>query len=155
IRQTLTREGFLEVTLDGRVHSSDPASAVFDPNLAGASADTLAAVRFDGRGQDKLIVDHDQLSGGFIVSAAGADVAINDVAAAGPLAIQARSITVSQTLRGSEIALSASGLLSIEAHGQVKANGPQTGDGIEATADVFVNAGQMHADGSAGGQVEI
>src|SRR6516164_4299163 len=48
VRETLSPGGFLELMLDGQRHSSDPASAFFDRELAGASAGALAAIWFDG-----------------------------------------------------------------------------------------------------------
>jgi hypothetical protein len=53
IGETITPGGFLDVTLGGQSHSSDPASARFDPALAGASRETLSGIRVEGgRGQE-------------------------------------------------------------------------------------------------------
>src|SRR6516164_9337549 len=46
IRQTFSSTGFLEVAVDGQNHSSDPASAVFDQALAGASTSPLGGIQF-------------------------------------------------------------------------------------------------------------
>src|SRR6516165_5693914 len=62
VRETLSAVGYLEVTLDGKTHSSDPTSAFFDQALAGAIAGTLAGIRFDGGGgHDALILGNQRL----------------------------------------------------------------------------------------------
>src|SRR6516225_8103350 len=83
IRQTFSSAGFLEVAVDGQNHSSDPASAVFDQALAGASTSTLGGIQFQaGAGHDTLTLAWDGLAnrstGSLAVSAAGADVVAQD-----------------------------------------------------------------------------
>src|SRR5215207_6703716 len=41
VHSSLTASGFVEVRIDDRVYSSDPASAVFEQALAGADSRTL------------------------------------------------------------------------------------------------------------------
>src|SRR5262249_43556120 len=48
VREAMSAAGFLEVTIADGQHSSDPASALFDPALAGASRETLAGIRVEG-----------------------------------------------------------------------------------------------------------
>jgi hypothetical protein len=164
IRQTFTPAGFLDVTVGGQHRSSDPASAFFDQSLAGATDATLAGIRFDGGGQETLILGPQALLGNLTVRAAGAAVVTEDVAAAGALTIQAQSITVDGTLRGSAIALVGSGWVTIDAHGVLTASARTLpsflekegrGGWIEVTADVFVNTGQLQADGETGGQIFV
>jgi hypothetical protein len=165
VRETLGPGGFLEVTVDGQRHSSDPASAVFDKALAGASAGTLAGLWFGGGGHDTLILGSQRLAGGLRVNAPGVTVVTEDVAAAGPVGVVAQALTVSGTLRGSRIALDASGLVTVEAAGSLAAlltpPSPPGGEGgvrggrIEVAASVFVNSGQLHAGGTEGGLVLI
>src|SRR5262249_32807934 len=86
IREALNPRGFLEVTLDGQRHSSDPASTFFDRALAGATASTVAGVSFDGgSGHDTLILGDQKLVGGFRVNASGATVVTEGVIAAGSI----------------------------------------------------------------------
>jgi hypothetical protein len=60
IRQTFSSTGFLEVAVDGRSHSSDPTSALFDQTLAGATASRLDGIQFHaGAGHDTLILKWD------------------------------------------------------------------------------------------------
>src|SRR6516162_11283076 len=46
VRQTLDAAGFVDVAIDGSLHSGDPASVSFDPALAGARASTVTGLRF-------------------------------------------------------------------------------------------------------------
>jgi hypothetical protein len=148
IRETVSPGGFLELTCDGQLHSSDPASASFDQALAGASAGSLAGLSLDGRGgSDTLILGRQMLAGGLRVSAAGATVVTQDVAAAGPVAIVAQAVTIRGTLRGSSIALDASGLVTVAAAGSVTSTRGNSSGKIDVAAGVFVNSGQLHADG--------
>jgi hypothetical protein len=122
-QQALSPAGFLELTLDGYHYSSDPASAFFDPALAGASAATLATVRFEGGGQDTLTLAAQQLPGRF--------------------AAQAPNLTVDGVLCAAAVSLRADEWLTIEAVGQIDAGS------IDLTADRFANSGQLRADDGA------
>src|SRR5207245_1957715 len=94
VREALAADGFLEVTLDGQRHSSNPRSTSFDSALAGASGATVAGIRYDGGVQDTLMLGSQRLAGGLTVHAAGATVVTEAVDTAGPLTIQAPNITV-------------------------------------------------------------
>src|SRR5262249_27663276 len=149
IRQTLSSTGFLEVAVDGQQHSSDPKSAFFDQALAGATAGNIAGIHLDGGGHDTLILEPETLPGSLTVSAAGAEVVAQDLTIAGKLTIQAQSVTVHGALHASAIALAGSGWVTIEASGLLAANQ------IGVAADVFVNSGQIRADGRSGRQVSV
>jgi hypothetical protein len=150
VRQAFTANGFLDVTLDGRHLSSDPASALFDKALAGATNSSLRGIRFErSGGQETLTLDSENLSGDLFVSAAGAAVVTEDVTVAGHLMVQAQSITVSGAVHGAAIALAGSGWVTIEAGGLLAA------DRIDVSAGVFVNSGQVRADGLTGGEVVV
>jgi hypothetical protein len=153
IREGVTADGFMDVTLDGQHHSSNPSSASFDGALAGATGSTVAGIRFAGTGQDTLVLGSQHLAGGLTVQAAGASVVTEDMVSAGPVAIQAPHITVSGALHGSTVSLAASGWVDVQAAGRINA-GPSQGS-IGVAASVFVNAGQVRADGQTGGQVNI
>jgi autotransporter-associated beta strand protein len=146
IRESVSSSGFLEVAVDGQRHSSDPTSAFFDQALAGASGSTLSGISFNGGGHDTLILGSQELAGNLVVSAS-ASIVTEDVVASGQLTIEAPSIEVSGRLGGSGITLAASGLITVEAGGQLAA------ERLEVSAGVFVNSGQLHADGLAGGEV--
>jgi hypothetical protein len=148
VRQALDPAGFVEVSLDGRLHSSDPASAAFDPALAGATAGTLAGIRLDGGGQDTLTLGSQQLAGSLTV-ATDAPVLTEDVTVAGRLAIQAPTITVGGALRARGITLDGTDNVTVEAGGLLAAGR------IDVSAGAFVNSGQLHADGPAGGAVFV
>jgi hypothetical protein len=128
VRETLSAGGFLELALDGQRHSSDPTSAYFDKALAGARAGTLAGLWFDGGGHDTLTLGSQRLAGGLQVNAPGVTVVIETVSAIGPVAITAQAVTVTGTLAGSR---------------------------LDVTADRFVNTGQLRAAGALGGQVLV
>src|SRR5262249_104713 len=100
VGEGLTANGFVEVTLDGDLHSSDPTSRSFDRALAGATRATVSGIRYNGSGQDTLTLGSQKvISGGLTIQATGATVVTQDVAASGPLAIQASDVTVSGALR--------------------------------------------------------
>jgi hypothetical protein len=155
VREALTPEGFVELTLGGQRHSGDPGSASFDPALAGATASTLAGIRFDGGGQGTLVLGPQQVPGSLTVRAGGAGVVTEDVAVAGRLAIAAATIDVGSALHGGAIALTGSRGVTVDAAGSLTARQGVSGGRVEVTADVFVNSGQVHADGGAGGQVVV
>jgi hypothetical protein len=155
IRQASGPDGFVDVTIDGQSHSSNQASASFDRALQGAAAATLTGIHFEGGGQDQLIVGSQQHAGGFTVQATGATVAMENVIAAGLLAIQAPNITVTGALRASAINLAATEWLTINAAGRGDAENAASTGMIQVDASVFVNSGQLHADGPRGGQINI
>jgi hypothetical protein len=129
IQETLSPGGFLELTLDGQRHSSDPTSAFFDKALSGASAGTLAGLWFDGGGgHDTLTLGNQQLAGGLRVNAAGATVVNEGVVAAGRIDVTARLFVNT---------------------GQLQASGKQ----LLVHADKVLNAGHLTADG--GGSVRV
>jgi hypothetical protein len=156
VRESLATDGFVDVTLDGQGHSSNPSATSFDSALAGATAATVAGIGFDGAGQDTLILGSQHLAGGFTVQAAGATVVTESVVTAGPLAIQAPNITVSGALQGSTVSLAAPEWVNIDAAGRIDAV-PSAGRSgtIAVAASVFVNSGQLHADGPTGGQIVV
>jgi hypothetical protein len=134
VREAVTADGFVEVTLDGQLHSSNPRSASFDRALAGATGATVAGIHFAGAAQDTLILDSQQLAGG--------------------LTVQAPNITVHGAVQAGSVALAAFAWVNIESAGRIDAvaSHGQAGN-ITVSADVFVNAGQLHADGPSGGQI--
>ncbi len=152
IEESLTSRGFLDVTLDGQPHSSDPASAAFDPLLAGATAARVAGIQLDG-GQDTLTLGAQQLAGGLQVNAPGATVVAQDLTVGGSLSVQAADVTVRGTLRAGAVRLAAPGWVNIEDTGRVVAGSGETGGRLAVLADKFVNTGQLHADGATGGQI--
>src|SRR5262249_39492961 len=85
IREALAAQGSLELTGGGQRHASDPASAFFDPALAGASRATLAGL--DLRGAAELVLGNQALAGGLRVRADGPVTVQGDVSAAGALAV--------------------------------------------------------------------
>src|SRR5262249_48844762 len=109
VRETVAADGFVNVTLDGHMHSSNPGSAAFDRGLAGATNVTVHGIRYAGAGQDTLILGTQQLPGGLTIQATGATVRTEEVNTAGPLAIQAPNITVRGMVRGSSVSLAAPG----------------------------------------------
>jgi hypothetical protein len=153
VRQTLSSAGFLEIAVDGQLHSGDPKSAFFDQALAGANAGNLAATRLDGGGHDTLILAWDGFenrpTGSLTVTAAGAEVVTQDITIAGKLTIQAQRVTVEGAVRASAIALAGSGWVTIEARGHLAANQ------ISVAADVFVNSGRLDANGATGRQIFV
>jgi hypothetical protein len=155
VREALSGDGFVNVTLDGQLHSSNPRSASFDSALAGATTSTVSGIRFEASGQDTLILGSQHPAGGLTVQASGATVVTQEVNTASNLNIQASNITIRGALRGSSIGLAASGWVTVEATGRIDAAQPAAGGRIDIAADRFVNSGQLHADGPSGGQINI
>jgi hypothetical protein len=121
ISEATAPDGFVNLTIDGQNHSSNPRSAAFDAALAGATAATVSGIHFQGDGEDTLILASQQHAGGFTVQAAGATVLTQDVVTGGPLAIQAPNITVSGAVRGSSVSLVASGWVNVNGAGRIEA----------------------------------
>src|SRR5262249_39199923 len=118
VRQALTPDGFLEGTLDGRRLSSNPASALFDPALAGANFVNLTGIRFEGGGgEDTLTLGTQFVDHPLTVSAPGTAVVTENLAVTGPLSIRAQDITVSGSLHGGALTLAASGWVTVEPKG--------------------------------------
>jgi hypothetical protein len=115
----------------------------------------VAGIRFEGSGQDTLTLGSQQLASGLSIQATGATVVTQDVITSGSLVIQAPDITVSGSLQGSSVALAASGWVDIGAASRIDAGHLGSAGRMDVTAGVFVNSGQLHADGSSGGQISI
>ena len=148
VREALSPTGFLEVAVNGEELSSDPASASFDSALCGANARTLTGIRFDGGAGDILILGSQQLAGGLSVRA-NAEVRTENLTAAGLLFIQAPTVHVNRALHAGAVTLDVSGWVTVEASGALDANR------IDVSASVFVNSGQLRADGLNGGAVAV
>jgi hypothetical protein len=150
IREAMTPDGFLDITLAGRLHSSDPASDRFDPALAGAGRGSLAGIRLvGGHGNASLLLTSQTLARGLAVQTDGPLMVTGAVRAAGPVAVAAPTITVYGSLDAPAVDLVSPGLVNVASAGAVDAGQ------INVTAGVFINAGQVHADGLHGGQVII
>jgi hypothetical protein len=135
VREETAPDGFVDVTVDGQDHSSNPRSASFDSALSGTTTVTMAGIRFGSGGQESLILGSQHLADGFTVQAAGGNVVTQDVATTGTLAIQASNITVSGALRGGSIVLTASGWVTVQATGAIDAAGPAAGGFIEMSGN--------------------
>jgi hypothetical protein len=154
IREAVAADGFVNVTLDGRMHSSDPSSTSYDSALAGATATTVAGIHFGGGARDTLVVGPQHLARGMTVQAGGSSVTMENVVTLAPLTVQAANITVSGTLQCSSVALVALDWVTVNAGSTIDA--VQAGSGrISVAASRFVNSGQLHADGPAGGQILV
>ena len=160
VQESVTAGGFVDVTVNGQHHSSNPSAASYDGALAGATASTVSGIRFQGSSADTLMLGSQQEPGGLMVQAGVATVVTQDIVTSGPLAIQAGNITVSSSLQSNSLTLVASGWVTIDATGRIDAPSRQTGSEnplstITVAAGTFVNSGQLHADGPTGGQVLV
>lgn len=144
--------GPVAVTIDGRLHSSDPAAPAFDPALAGAGAATLSAISLTGGPADFLTLGNLTTGGDLAVHSDGGVTLAGPIGAAGRLAVTADSLDVQGTVEAGSLVLTTTGLLNVEATGRLIAG---DGGSIAAAADYFVNVGQVRADGAHGGQVSI
>jgi hypothetical protein len=150
VREGLTAGGFLQVNVGGQRHDSDPTSAWFDPALAGAGRDSLAGIRLaGGSAQAPLELGAQTLAGGLAVQAEGPVTVTGPVQAAGTVALTAPAITVGGSLRAAAVDLASIGLVNVAATGSVAA------DRVAVTARVFIDAGQVRADGLHGGQITV
>ncbi|HLJ91609.1 MAG TPA: hypothetical protein VKU02_00315 [Gemmataceae bacterium] len=128
VHTTLTADGFVDVSLDGQRHSSNPASPSFDRALAGTTESALTGIRYVGSSGDTLSLDSQQPAAALHLQAAGASVVLGNVVTSGPLAVLASNVTVTGVVQSSR---------------------------IDVAAGVFVNSGQLHAGGANGGQIHI
>src|SRR5262249_15649241 len=122
VREAISPAGFLEVTIADRQHLSDPASALFDPALAGASRETLAGIRVEaGSGHVPLALAPQTIARGLTVRTDGPVDVTGAVQAQGPVAITAGTITVHAHLQGTTVDLNSAGLVNVAAKGSVAA----------------------------------
>jgi hypothetical protein len=150
IREAVTPGGFLEVHLGPQMHSSDPASAWFDPALAGAGRNSLSDIRVVGNGgHAPLLLASQTLSRGLTVQAQGPVTVLGTLHAAGPVGLAAPAITVRGQLDGPTVDLASAGLVNVTATGRI------TASQVVVTAGVFLDAGQVRADGFEGGQISV
>jgi hypothetical protein len=117
VQEAVTGGDFLEITIDGQRHSSDPSSAFFDNALAGATGSTLRGLSFDSGGHNTLILGPQKLPGSLTVLAPDAAVDLTDVTTVADLTIQADSITVAGALHASAVTLAGSSMVTIETRG--------------------------------------
>ncbi len=149
IRETISSDGFLQVTLDGQTHSSDPTSAAFDPALTGAGRDNLAGLRVYGDNPEPLELAAQTLSRGLAVQTTGSVIVAGAVQSAGQVTLTASAISVRGSLQAAAVDLTSVGLVNVTARGTVAAAQ------VNVTAGVFIDAGQVEADGSHGGQIRV
>jgi hypothetical protein len=149
IRERLNAGGFLEVTVGGQVHSSDPASVQFDPALAGAGRQTLTGIRVDGGSPAPLELAAQTLNHGLAVQTHGPVTVAGTIQSAGRMALAGSAISVRGQLQATAVDLAAAGLVSVTARGTV------TAGQVSVTAGVFIDAGQVEADGLHGGQIRV
>jgi hypothetical protein len=148
VRESLSRTGFVDVAVDDQRHSGDPASAFFDPALAGATAATLTGIRFDGSFLS---------TGGTVKFNGSADQALDSGGQAfANLVHQAANGTVTLSLTGNDLAVNGSFTNSIgifDANTQaVTVNALTTlaagtrylaSSGNQSFADLFINSGTL------------
>src|SRR5262249_16618743 len=78
-------------------------------------------------------------------------VVTGDLSTSGRLVIEAPHITVRGSLRGSTVTLVSPGTVNVEAGSPILT----AGGAIAVTADIFVNVGQVRADGASGGRLTV
>jgi len=146
----------LEITLDGQGYSSNPTSAAFDPALQGASAANLAFLQLSGPGQGSLLLTDFHAAHNLTVCTDGAVRLAGQVDSTATLDVQGQTLEVAGAVHGLDLALTSTGLLTIDGGGRVDASGG-TGGQILVNAANVLNEGTIAADGSlgAGGLVQI
>ncbi len=149
IREAISPDGFLQVTLDGRTHSSDPASAAFDPTLAGAGRNNLAGLRVYGDSPAPLELAAQTLSRGLAIQTTGPVIVTGAVQSTGQVTLLASAISVRGSLQAAAVDLTSAGLVDVTARGTVAAAQ------VNVAAGVFIDAGQVEANGLHGGQIRV
>ncbi|MEX2138898.1 MAG: tandem-95 repeat protein [Pirellulales bacterium] len=135
VREWLTADGFLEVSIDGVTHSARPDSAWYDPLLGGATWSTLSEVVMLGRGGNDLLVIADQtLDDGLIIDSDGA------------LLVEG-SVHVGQGFHASATAIDVTG--SVTAHGGYVSIHSASETLVRGSIDVSA------APGGVGGRIEV
>ena len=155
VSEALTADGFVDVMLDGQDHSSNPRSASFDRALAGITGSTVTGIHLAGGGEDTLVLGSQQVAGGLTVQASGGTVVTQNVAATGPLAIQAPNITINGALQGSSVSLAASGWVAVNAAGRVNSVPGASGGGIGVPRTCSSTAGSSTPTGRKVGAITV
>jgi hypothetical protein len=129
-------DGFVQLNVAGQSFSSNPASANFDPGLAGATGQTLKAIQLTGSaGQDHLVLGNLSVAGGLAVQTDGILEVQGQVSATGPIQLSGHAVLVA---------------------GQIRTDG-MSGGSITVAADNVLQSGVLEANGSqgAGGSVRV
>ena len=148
-----TGDGSVNVTLQGKMYSSDPAAKSFDPSLAGANAQSVHSINLFGGAT--LALDQLASAGNLAVSASGDITLAGTVKVAGSLSVSAIGLTVDSNVQAAALALESTGLVNIEEGGSLTAQAGANGASITVAANYFVNVGQVLADGAEGGTIAI
>ena len=145
--EAVTTDGFVDVTLDGQDHSNNPLSASFDRAPSRCYRQYRDRHSFAGGGQDTLILGSQQVAGGLTVQASGGTVVTQNVAATGRVGDPGAEYHGQRRFAGPQRVPGCFGLGHCECHGPHRERAAPSGRGIAVAADVFVNSGQLHADG--------
>jgi hypothetical protein len=152
---SLSATGYIQVMLDGVMHSSNPGAADYDTALAGASARSVQALDFQGSAQAALVLAGDTVPGSLAVVSDQAVSVTGHVGAGGTLNISAPSLDLlaGASLTAPTVQLSTD-VLTLE--GTISASGP-AGGSVTIQTGAMIQAGAMTADGSsgAGGSIQV
>jgi hypothetical protein len=149
-------DGGVTVAVNDQVFSNDTTAANFDPALAGVSAVSLRQVHLSGgASSDALTLDNVSADSDLSVGADGTISVTGNLNVTGDLTLAAASLDIDGAVHTAAATLNCAGLLNVESCGSVAVQEGSNGGSITATADSFVNVGQVLADGWRGGQVTI
>jgi hypothetical protein len=145
---SLSATGYVQVMLDGVMHSSNPGAADYDTALAGAGARSLHALDFQGSAQAALVLDGNTVPGNLAIVSDQPVSVTGHVGAGGTLSISAPSLVV---LAGGSLtaptAQLSTDVLTLE--GTISASSP-TGGSVSIQTGAMIQSGAVTADGSAG-----
>jgi predicted chitinase len=153
VQEWITDDGYLQLSIDGAIKSSDPLSSFFDARLRGAKRDTLTRIDFDGGvGKDTLLVG-DRNSLGNLAIVADDDILLNgNISAVGNLDIAADTITATGSLAASKVSLNGTSKLKLEAGTQITAQDGDKGGTIHLLGkEVSLTGVAIDASGTNGG----
>lgn len=156
VQISFAADGSLELNVDGVVHSSNPQSPTFDPNLTGASITFIKQIRMEGgAGFDRLNIGEYSVPSELSVEVEDMLVVSGNLTANRKISLSAYFIDISGFLTAPGVFLSSSNITRIGPGAAVTARSGDAGGRIDTTAWVLVNVGQMSADGSEGGRITI
>ncbi|HEV3081862.1 MAG TPA: hypothetical protein VGY66_18930, partial [Gemmataceae bacterium] len=147
--------GDVALTLNGQAYTSDPAARSFDAALGGASEATLQQLSLTGGPADSLTLKNVTTDAGLTIFSDGGVTLAGTIDATGRLTVTAGTVDVQGAVHGSALALTTTGLLSVEAGGSLVARAGGNGGSITLAAESFVNDGQVDAGGAQGGRVAV
>ena len=156
VRQRISADGFLEISIDGVLRSSRPDSTWYDAALAGATGSTLEEiVMLGGGGNDLLVIGDQSLDGSLLIESDGALLVEGSICVGQGFHATATAIDVtgSITAHGGYVSLHSASETLVRGSIDVSALPAGVGGRVEVLGPVvaLLDAAMIDASGDAGG----